>query len=274
MCNIQTLAQFLQILYLPQPHVKIKDCRVFLTLDDLEGLKKLRFEHQKAVTHMLIVIYDMLPSLNLSVLSAFLENGFDFTEQDAFGFTPLNYAIAFVDSSLTKESVEVISKILDFYSFQALRKNSDLSSKISTASESMSDSTINVKWWISSYIPFIGKLLPSDQITIVRRQHQIVISFSVHKIKKFGFNRRPTKIVIDTERRPENCLNEYGLYLVDETTNTYTVLNKKFSLEEKKQIITGMILNRKKRLKQKEGDLFRSDKFVKTEKLRRDELIK
>lgn len=38
----------------------------------------------------------MLPDLNLGVISVFLEAGFDFTEQDDFGFTALNYAIAFV----------------------------------------------------------------------------------------------------------------------------------------------------------------------------------
>lgn len=169
--------------------------------------------------------------------------------------------------------MEVISRILDFYSFQALKKHSDISSKISTASESMSNSTIKIKWWISSYIPFIGKLLPNDVITIEKRNNQIVLSFTVHKVKKFGFNRRPTKIVIDMDHRPEECLNEYGLYLVDETTQTLTVLNKKFNLEEKKQIITGMIVNRKKRLKQNVGDLFRSDKFVKTQTKERDQLV-
>jgi hypothetical protein len=138
----------------------------------------------------------------------------------------------------------------------------------------MSNSTIRIKWWISSLIPFIGKLLPHDTITIVKRNHQIIVSFTVHKIKKLSFNRRATTLIIDMEKKPEHCLNEYGLYLVDETTNRMTVLNKRFSLEEKKQIITGMIVNRKKRLKQAEGDLFRSGNFIKTEKLNRDELIK
>lgn len=67
-----------------------------LTVDELEGLKRLRFENEKKLTHLLVIIYDMMPTLNLGFLGAFLEAGFDFTEQDAFGFTPLNYAIALV----------------------------------------------------------------------------------------------------------------------------------------------------------------------------------
>lgn len=77
---------------------------MLLIVDDLEGLKKLRFVHQKAITHMLIIIYDMLPSLNLGLLAVFLEIGFDFTEQDAYGFTPLNYAIAFVTRCLIRNA--------------------------------------------------------------------------------------------------------------------------------------------------------------------------
>ena len=127
----------------------------------------------------------------------------------------------------------------------------------------MGDMAMSLHWSIkSSFIPFIGKFLPSDSVRICKKGDLVMISFTVLKVKKFSFSRRPTTLVFDFSEQPEDSLTAYGLYLVDHQTNSICSLNKQFSLPEKKLILRGMITNKLKKVKQNEGDLFKNKDFV------------
>ena len=60
------------------------------------------------------------------------------------------------------------------------------------------DGSISIRWCIkSSIIPFVGKLMPNDDIEIVKTGNRVQIRFSVHNVKKFTYSRRNTIIVFD-----------------------------------------------------------------------------
>jgi hypothetical protein len=131
--------------------------------------------------------------------------------------------------------------------------------------EKMGDVTMNIHWSIkSSFIPFIGKFLPADSIKICKKGDLVMISFTVLKVKKFSFNRRPSTIVFDFSEQPPDSLTAYGLYLVDHQTKTICSLSKQFSLSEKKLILKGMIMNKLKKVKQNEGDVFKNKDYINT----------
>ena len=122
---------------------------------------------------------------------------------------------------------------------------------------------MDIRWSIkSSFIPFIGKFLPADSIRISKKGDLVMISFTVLKVKKFSFNRRPTTVIFDFSEQPSDSLTSYGLYLLDHQTKTICSLSKQFSLPEKKLILKGMILNKPKKVKQNEGDLFKNKDFI------------
>lgn len=129
--------------------------------------------------------------------------------------------------------------------------------------DKLPDGTFVLQWYIkSSIIPFVGKLLPHDTITITKKGKRVLISFSVHKVKKFSFNRRKTTILFDFGAKHEDSLQGYGMWLVDDQTARACLLNKKFNLAEKKRILTGMVTHKNKRVKQNEGDLFQTSHKV------------
>ena len=66
---------------------------------------------------------------------------------------------------------------------------------------------MGVRWCIkSSFIPLVGKLLPSDDIEVTKAGETVSIRFSVHKVKKFGYSRRFTRIVFDFAAARADCL--------------------------------------------------------------------
>lgn len=113
----------------------------------------------------------------------------------------------------------------------------------------------------------MGKFLPSDTITISKQGKRVVIRFTVHKMKKFSFSRRPTIIIFDFANKPKNCLHPYAMWLVDEQTQQVCLLNKKFDLVEKKFILTGMVTHKNKRIKQNEGDVFQASTNIDTRRV-------
>lgn len=64
--------------------------------DDLSLIKELRFQKNRNICHIFVVLMDMKPSLLETCLPSFLSPDFNFLSQDQFGFTSLTYAIAYV----------------------------------------------------------------------------------------------------------------------------------------------------------------------------------
>ncbi len=106
--------------------------------------------------------------------------------------------------------------------------------------------------------------MPHDTITITKLGKKVIITFTVHKLKKFSFNRRKTTIIFDFGTKHKDSLQGYAMWLIDDQTGKACLLNKKFDLSEKKRILTGMVTHKNKRIKQKEGDLFKNGHKIDT----------
>jgi hypothetical protein len=158
-----------------------------------------------------------------------------------------------------------VSKLFDYLSHEKLKASQTPSLKRQLVFEKMGDVSMDIRWSIkSSFIPFIGKFLPTDSIRISKKGDLVMISFSVIKVKKFSFNQRPTTVVFDFSEQSSDSLTAYSIYLVDHQSNTICDLSKSFSLPEKKLILKGMIMNKLKKVKQNEGDHFKNKDFINT----------
>lgn len=150
---------------------------------------------------------------------------------------------------------------------EKLSKNSSGYSKRQLVFEKLTAGTFEVRWCLkSSFLPLIGKLLPSDTITISKSADRVAIRFTVAEVKKVYFSRRPTVILFDFGTAEEDSLTPYSIYMIDEKSARYCCLSRKFTLEEKKKVLTAMIANQKKRLRQTD-DMFADRKFVKRKDL-------
>lgn len=166
-----------------------------------------------------------------------------------------------------KENIDFLSKYFDYKVHQKLLRSDIRTSKRQLIFEKLGNCTFSVKWCLkSSFLPLIGKLLPSDTIQITKWDNRVAIKFTVNEVKKLYFTRRPTTILFDFSVQDKDSLTAYNIYLIDEKTHKYCCLNSKFTLDEKKMILTAMITNQKKRLKQTDN-IFADRRFVKRKQL-------
>lgn len=236
-----------------------------LTIDELEDLFREKFRHGREFTHIVVFLMEIDKTIPLKVLNVLFEKGFNFLAQDDYGFSAFHYAAALVFGYFIKENIEFLSKLFDYLTYERVRKSKTPSSKRQMIFERMKDVSLNIKWSIkSSIIPFISKWMANDTIKITKKGNLVMMNFTVLKVKKFSFNRRETTVVFDFNEKPEDCLTSFGFYMIDHQTNTICNLSKKFSLEEKKQILKGLITNKLRKVKQNEGDLFKNQDFLKT----------
>lgn len=65
-------------------------------LDDVDMLQLHVFDDDRNITHMIVALLEINKQVPSAVLHLLFESGFNFLSQDRFGFSALNYAIAFV----------------------------------------------------------------------------------------------------------------------------------------------------------------------------------
>ena len=199
----------------------------------------------------------MKPSLNMTLLPVLLENDFNWLSCDDFGFTSLSYSIIYVGLS---DKENVMNRLIDHKTKEKMN-NKKVLTKRQFVFDRLLDSSIEIKWYLkSSYIPLVGKLLPSDTIRILKQGNKVLISFSICKVKKVSFSRHSTSVLFDFGEQDESLLTPYTMYLIDHPGKRYAILNEKFSLDEKKEILRAMVMNKKTKLKQK-GDLLQNSKI-------------
>lgn len=76
----------------------MKKCRFKSNKDNIDGLDNLERQDGRDISHILVVMLEMDKNIPASVINIFFEEGVNFLVQDRFGFTALNFAIAFVDA--------------------------------------------------------------------------------------------------------------------------------------------------------------------------------
>lgn len=216
----------------------------------MNPLKEFKWTHGRNITHLISTFLDMKPSLTTSLTPILLPYNFDWLSIDDFGFTAFNYAIIYV-GSLYKENVDFVSKLLDHKAREKLENKRTLT-KRQLIFERLLDCSVEIKWYLkSSFLPLVGKLLPSDTIRISKQGSRVLISFSICKVKKVSFSRHQTSILLDFGVQDDSFLNPYAMYIIDHPNKQFAVLNEVFSLEEKKEVLRGMMANKKTKLKQK-----------------------
>lgn len=168
------------------------------------------------------------------LIEILLENNTDPYIADKENWKPL-------DEAINNRNVSLAGLLFDYMTYlKSERIKQKLKEQISNL-ENTIDYQIKLKWeFDSSIIPLIGKIAPSDKITITKKGSHLRLDWSFVKYEKQKIKKRPMSLIFNAKNLNNLDLGNFTdsnyLFLVNHQKKKFTNLFQNISLSEKKAI--------------------------------------
>lgn len=169
---------------------------------------------------------------NLDAVKILIDSGATVKIRNSQMWTPLNEAVSYGDR-------ELIKCILAKYEKEVETLLKETKPRITNALKEMNNFYVEIKWEFESWIPFIGRLLPSDLCKLYKYGSKIRVDCTLEDIarsgsgKTNGQNKNSSFSPLNWQRGNltfildlEDFQAKTSIIFLDHTKNTYSIINK------------------------------------------------